>query len=100
MNLREEARFEATSVFFMTGWCKAAWDEGLLLVDGSDVVKAGGPFFVPWANVAAIQIDSAENAPNRQKLAQETFVAIERESVEKPTTPSEGLLIRPSSFNS
>ena len=75
MNLRERAEFEDYSLGFVTGWCKGAWPEGLLLVDGADVVKGGGPFFVPWSNIAAIQIDATANAHDRQREAEAKFVA-------------------------
>ena len=76
VNLCQRAEFEDYSLGFVTGWCKGAWAEGLLLVDGADVARGGGPFVVPWANVAAIQIDATDNAHDRQREAEAKFEAV------------------------
>ena len=74
VNLRVPAQYENYSVAFVAGWCKGCWGEGLLIVDDADDKSAGRPFFVPWGNVASVQVGSIDNAHERQREAEEKFV--------------------------
>ena len=67
-------RWENTGDAFVAGWCKACWDEGLLIAEVKDTTKAVSPTFIPWTNIAGIRLLSVEDLNAQNEAAKAEFL--------------------------